>query len=268
MFKDPDMVASMLSAIQQFAVDSFDLEGSDSLDAFKVGDLNVNVLVGPNVALAAIVRGSLPVEQKTSLQELLESIEFRYSYQLDQFEGDEEPFQPLVPELEKYLIVKREAPSARPSPGALFILACLLLGLGLYTGFLMISSYRWSTFVDTLESTPGVLVTRTEKEWDWAWEFPPFRRKYTVYGLRDPLSRDPDEVESEFKYFNPVIDYFWEPFQSDHSLILRQRVKSSLKPAQNRGDSCGPRRNRSRLPVELAPIGFNRPDCERPFCLA
>ena len=228
--QDPDMVASMMSAIQQFAIDSFQLEGSDSLDTFKVGDLHVHILVGPQVALAAVVRGTLPVDTKTSLQELLESIEFRYSYQLEEFSGDEEPFQPLTSELAKSLVVKREAPPTRPSPGALFIFGIIVLAFGLLIGYFSLSGYIWNNFVKNLEKTPGILVTRTEKKWQADWEFPPFHRQYEVFGLRDRLARDPLELLKEHTWLMPSVNFNWEPFQSDHQLILRRRIASTLTP--------------------------------------
>lgn len=227
--QDPDMVASMMSAIQQFAVDSFQLQGSESLDAFKVGELHVHLLVGPQVAMAAVVRGSLPVEARTTLQELLESVEFRYSYQLENFEGDEEPFEPLVPELAKNLLSKTEAPSARPSPGALFILGSFILFVGLVLGYLGISRKYWNGFLENLEASPGVLVTRTEREWIFDWSFPPLHRQYDVYGLKDHLARDPQEILDDYSWMLDV-EFHWEPFQSDHQLILGDRVRSLLTP--------------------------------------
>lgn len=228
--QDPDMVASMLSAIQQFAVDSFDLKQSESLDTFKVGDLQVHIFVGPQVALAAVVRGNLPVEEKTRLQELLESVEFRYSYQLEQFEGDEEPFQPLIPELAKNLVIKQEAPPSRPSPGALMIAGAFVVGFGLLLGYFQLSNYRWNNFLQALESVPGILVTRTEKNWKLGWEMPPVHREYEVYGLRDHLARDPQEVLDDYSFFLPNVAFFWEPFQSDHELILGRRIRATLQP--------------------------------------
>lgn len=227
--QDPDMVASMMSAIQQFAVDSFQLEGTDSLDTFKVGDLHVHLLVGPQVALAAVVRGTLPVDTRTTLQELLESIEFRYAYQLEEFQGDEEPFQPLSEELAKNLVVKREAPPTRPSAGAYLIFGSIVLVIGLVIGYFSLSSYRWNNFLKSLEETPGILVTRTEKNWATSWGVPPIHREYEVYGLRDHLARDPKELMEE-ELLLPRVSFHWEPFQSDHQLILGRRIRAILSP--------------------------------------
>ncbi len=51
--------------------------------------------------------------------EFLESVEFRYAYQLDNFQGDSQPFEPLTPELHQLLSQECLPPSTRPSKGAL-----------------------------------------------------------------------------------------------------------------------------------------------------
>lgn len=228
--QDPDMIASMLSAIQQFAVDSFQLKGSESLDTFKVGELHVHLFVSPQAALAAVVRGSLPHEVKVSFEELLESIQFRFSYQLDKFEGDVEPFRELAPEMTKYLVVKRAQPPTRPSAGALLIAGVGTVVLGLLLGYFLLTDYWWRNFINSLEKTPGLLVTRTEKRWVFELGFPPVHREFEVFGLRDRLARDPEEVFSDFRLYLPSVKFSWEPFQSDHELILRTRIRNLLQP--------------------------------------
>ena len=228
--QDPDMVAGMLTALQQFAVDSFQMSEAESVDVFKIGDLQVHLLVGPNVALAAVVRGSLPEDVRVSLQELLESIEFRYADQLREFEGDDEPFEPLGEELRSHLVQEQEPPSSRPSAGALMIAGAILIVCVLTAGFYWLSDYTWKGYLDAVEKSPGTLVTRVEKSWTVGWRFLPIYRHYEVHGLRDPLSNDPADLLKDHRFLKPDVDFLWERFQSDHPFMLRQRVRSILVP--------------------------------------
>ncbi len=65
------MVAGMLSALgqatRQFAVDSFKVQETESLEVFQIGELQVHMLVGRQAILAAVVRGTLPQEVKVTL---------------------------------------------------------------------------------------------------------------------------------------------------------------------------------------------------------
>ena len=60
--QDPDLVAGMLSAIQQFVRDSFKSKDSESLASLNIGDLQVWVEESPNAILAAVVRGHAPAD--------------------------------------------------------------------------------------------------------------------------------------------------------------------------------------------------------------
>ena len=60
--KYADMVSGMLTAIRDFARDSFRVSEDEGLDRFQVGDLSVLVEQGPHAILAAVVRGTPPPE--------------------------------------------------------------------------------------------------------------------------------------------------------------------------------------------------------------
>src|SRR6266576_388256 len=58
MGKDSDMVAGMLSAIQDFARDSFEADEDSALEEFRVGELQVWIAPGRSAYLAAVIRGN------------------------------------------------------------------------------------------------------------------------------------------------------------------------------------------------------------------
>ena len=224
--EDPDMVAGMLSALgqatRQFAVDSFKVQETESLEVFQIGELQVHILMGRQAFLAAVVRGTLPQEVKVTLAEFLESVEFRYAYQLDNFQGDSEPFEALTPEMNQLLIQECLPVSTRPSRGALLILGLGILALLLAFGFHFLTEYQWNLFIKNLERQPGVLVTRTETPWKGRLGFPPLYRERQVFGIKDHLAEEPMALADDLGPLQPKVAFFWEPFQSEHPLILRR----------------------------------------------
>ncbi len=112
--QDPDLVSSMLTAITDFANDSFNQE-SDSLNVLQFGDLSLLVETGPHAVLAFAVRGILGNEVKQHISELLEKIHVSYAKQLDSFDGDTTTFESCLGWLQKALLQKEKVtPKSRP----------------------------------------------------------------------------------------------------------------------------------------------------------
>ena len=85
--KDSDMVAGMLSAIQDFARDSF-ATGEDSvLEEFRVGELQVWIVPGRHAYLAAVIRGTPSLELRPALQETIETVHVLKGSALAEFAG-------------------------------------------------------------------------------------------------------------------------------------------------------------------------------------
>jgi len=123
-YQDPDLVSSMLTAITDFANDSFNQE-SDSLNVLQFGDLSLLVETGPHAVLAFAVRGTLNNEVKQHISELLERVHVSYAKQLNAFDGDTIPFEPCIGWLQKALLKKVKA-TPKPRPW-LAIVAILLI---------------------------------------------------------------------------------------------------------------------------------------------
>ena len=98
--KDADIVAAMLTAIQDFVNDSFSTKEDASLQNLNLGELTVWIEQGPKTLLAAVIRGIPPQELRTILQEILENIEFEYGLAIANFEGNAAPFEACKPDLQ------------------------------------------------------------------------------------------------------------------------------------------------------------------------
>ena len=66
--QDSDMVAGMLSAIQDFARDSFKTGNDEALEEFRVGELQVWIASGAHAYLAAVIRGNPPRDLRICLR--------------------------------------------------------------------------------------------------------------------------------------------------------------------------------------------------------
>lgn len=92
--QDVDMVSGMLTAIQDFAKDSFGVKEGQALQNLNIGELTVWIEQGSEAVLAAVIQGNPPLELRSAFQEALENIEFEQSQALQSFKGDAAPFEP------------------------------------------------------------------------------------------------------------------------------------------------------------------------------
>ncbi len=107
--KDVDMVSGMLTAIQEFVRDSFDVKENQVLGSLNIGEFTIWVEHGSQAALAAVIQGNPPEDLRRILEEALEKIEFEQSQVLHSFDGDVTPFEASRYHLESCLLeVKSE----------------------------------------------------------------------------------------------------------------------------------------------------------------
>lgn len=106
--RDPELVSSMLSAIQDFTRDSFGT-GDSALERLEVGGLVVYIERGPHASVAAVVVGV--ADEQALLEQLqtsLEAIHDRYGERLRRFDGDATDFAGARPLLEDCLISRHD----------------------------------------------------------------------------------------------------------------------------------------------------------------
>jgi OOP family OmpA-OmpF porin len=181
--QDSALVSSMLTAIQDFAQDSFGTAEGETLATMQVGELLVWIEQGPEAILAAVIRGTPAPELRVVLQDVIETIHLRFNPELEAFDGDPDPLIVTRPLLENALLAQyreKQENKRRLSPAwALIIVAALLFGFWAFTS---IRSYlRWEKYIALLDAEPGIVVTEQGRD-DGRWN---------VKGLRDPLARDP-----------------------------------------------------------------------------
>jgi outer membrane protein OmpA-like peptidoglycan-associated protein len=225
--QDADMVSGMLTAIRDFAHDSFGGTEASGLDAFQVGDLTVWVEQGPLAILAGAIRGNPPQELKAVFAETIEKIHSGQAGDLEAFEGNAAPFERSRPLLESCLKVQRQT-AAQIKPGAprrattalKVALAVALLAIGLWIAFSARRNRRWNQYLARVGATPGLVVASSERRGG----------KLFVNGLRDPLARDPAAMLAPASLGPEDVVATWRPYQALDSELVLTRAKHVLEP--------------------------------------
>ena len=221
--KDSDMVAGMLSAIQDFVRDSFATDDNSILEEFRVGELQVWIAPGPYAYLAAVIRGDPPRGLRTTLEDTIESIHILKGSALASFKGDATPFESIRPDLENCL--RSQYIAAKKGVGkkvrawialttvAAFVTALLIVAIR--------GEVRWRKFVRQLNAQPGLAVTAAHKGWF---------RSSEITGLRDASASDPREV-ARWSGIDPErVQFHWKPFfgLDPASIVERFKKRFSL----------------------------------------
>jgi OOP family OmpA-OmpF porin len=157
-YQDPDLVSSMLSAIADFANDSFNQE-SDSLNVMQFGDLSLIVETGPNAILAFAVRGVIHHSVTESITQLIEKIHQHYTTELINFDGETDKFLGCRDWLEEAL-VKKEKQHKPSKPWLAIVLVSILVSVGSWFVYLDWQSAEMvRSIVQQVNNEPGYQVT-------------------------------------------------------------------------------------------------------------
>jgi outer membrane protein OmpA-like peptidoglycan-associated protein len=225
--KDSDMVAGMLSAIQDFARDSFSTGEDSVLEEFRVGELQVWIAPGRHAYLAAVIRGTPSLELRPTLEETIETVHVLKGSALAEFQGDAAAFESLRPELEsclraQYATDKKESKSTRA-----WIVIMLLAALAAAGLILALRKHsKWKDFLGRLAEQPGLVVTEARKGW-----FGPAE----VSGLRDASAPDPAAIAREANVDPARIRFHWNDFLALDPASVRRRFEQRFSvPEQTR----------------------------------
>jgi outer membrane protein OmpA-like peptidoglycan-associated protein len=222
--QDSDMVAGMLSAIQDFARDSFKTGNDEGLEEFRVGELQVWIASGAYAYLAAVIRGNPPRELRNCLEDAIESIHVLRGSALAKFDGDATVFESLRPELEPCLRAQYQPKKTSQTHHRAWIALAAVAGLiaaALIVG--TVSKMRWDNFVRRLNSSPGVAVTQSEKNWI---------RRSRVAGLRDPAVADPAALARAAGVNPEDIRFEWKDYLALDDVSVQRRFERRFgKPA-------------------------------------
>lgn len=219
--KDADMVSGMLTAIRDFAQDSFRVSGDDSLESFKVGDLAVWIEAGPHAILAAVIRGSAPRDFRRVLQDTLEAIHLEFGDALEAFNGDASTLDGCLVALEECLHAEYQADRRKSRAGGVWLLGgAAALVLLVWAVFSYQARAREARYLEALRAEPGITIVSTSREGG----------RLVVEGLRDPRARDPQTLVAGTGLSEDAVRGQWAPYYAlDPSLVLA-RAHDALQP--------------------------------------
>jgi OOP family OmpA-OmpF porin len=220
--QDPDMVAGMLSAIQQFARDSFNSAGKETLGSMNFEALEIWIEAGPDAVLAAVIRGHAPSDYRLAMKETLENIQQSFSSALANFKGETDPFHAAGDRLHQLLEARfKEKKDGTGKPRAAIIAAAVALAIVLgWVGYSSYLLWEWSRFLKALRQQPGITITSGGKS----------GRRFYVQGFRDPLAPDPGKLLSEAGFDPKRVDLELLPFYSVDEAIVLKRANELLHP--------------------------------------
>ncbi len=219
--QDADMIAAMLTAIQDFVADSFGVDRDSGLQTFAVADLTVRVERGPHAVLACVIRGHAPPAVFAVFQDVVEAVHLELGAELDAFRGDAAPFERACPLLQRCL-ESREVERERRgvSPAFVVVASATALALG-WWGFTAIrAERRWSGFLGRLGAEPGLVVVDASRRGAGG----------TVRGLRDPMAADPESLAAAAGLDSRDVRASWEPYYAFEPLFVEQRARRALRP--------------------------------------
>ena len=220
--RDADQISAMLTAITDFARDSFRVGQSDTLESLRVGEMSISIVQGPYAIVAGVVRGSIPLAVRGSFENALESIHRQLGPALQNYSGDAGAFGAARPMLEACLVSQRRASHQRPSyrwwaVGAAVLVAALSVWIYLEWR----TQRAWSAYLERLRNEPGIVVIQSERR----------DGKFLVSGLRDALAADPASLVEASSPLGPnAIQSRWEPYQALHPDFVIARATLLLRP--------------------------------------
>lgn len=216
----PDMVASMMTALRDFARDSFRMSETEGLDAVALGDLTVWVEGGPHANLAAVIRGTPPIALREEMQLAVEEIHRIHADDLERFRNTGVSFE-SSPGLLDRLLVSQLQSRASKGGGAwrTWLLGAVILGL---LAWIFVPRFlegrRFDRWVARLRAAPGIVVSDAGRA----------DGHFVVSGLRDPLAVQPAALLDGTGFDASRVVAKWEPYIALRPEFIGQRARIAL----------------------------------------
>jgi outer membrane protein OmpA-like peptidoglycan-associated protein len=228
--QDPQLVSSMLVAIQDFVRDSFTGAEQQGLDSLRLGELILWSEPGPFATLVAVIRGNPPEELHERLRDVLARIHAERHQALEDFAGDSSGFADIEAHLTECAALKQRAPQrARGGfPWLVALIGLILLMVAGATGWQWWQNQRidaaeqrrWADAVAHLRTEPGIVITEASRQGG----------AFVLSGLRDPLAVDPETVLREAGIDTKRLLIRWAPYEGLDPEFALKRLRTSLEP--------------------------------------
>ena len=216
--RDGDVVSGMLGALQTFVKDTLDVSQNAVLDSVDIDGVKIVVEPGPRAILAAEISGIHGPELNERLKVIIENIHLHYGHLLEDFDGDTELCEPMLPELKMGLVTQFKEEEKKPPIAAFAVVGLISVLLAVWLVLSIINYQRWSGYLETLREEPGIVVTET------GWK----NGKWVLQGLHDPFATHPDELRPENIPADRILST-WEPYLAMDDVSNLRRIKTQLQ---------------------------------------
>jgi len=223
--KDPDMVSGMLTAVQDFMRDSFQVEDASNLEMLNFGDMTVTLEAGPKAVIAFVIRGNGPPSLRKLQIETLEKFHVDYAVMLENFHGDIEPYKATEALLEACLVNERkehEDESKAPTSmwKAWLVIGVIAASLFYWQFTRYVEDQHWDNALNSLVAEPGLIVVNSRY----------VDGQYIVTGMKDPQAKDPQVVIADSVGEVGPVKFVFTPFMSLDPTMVLIRARQAFKP--------------------------------------
>jgi outer membrane protein OmpA-like peptidoglycan-associated protein len=220
--QDPQLVSSMLVAIQDFVRDSFSGAEHQGVDSVQLGELRLWSEPGPFALLVAVIRGDPPEGLHETMRNTLSRIHAERFHALEGFDGDSDGFGDVEARLRE-LVALGEHAAPRTLVARVLILgslSLLLIGAVAWGAWWWHNQQLWEGYLKRLRAQPGIVINEAGKR----------DGKFVVSGLRDPLAVDPRALLGEAGIDPARVETHFEPYQALDPQSVLKRLNLTLDP--------------------------------------
>lgn len=219
-FQDADLVSGMLTAIQDFVHDSFNLERQQNLNTVQIGEVALWIEQGPDAIIAGAIRGHAPEDLRVKFKDALESIHLEKQTDLTQFEGDATKFESIRHYLEACLETQLRKNKKKVALLLPLLVSILIIGLGFWGALSYKDRIHQTKYLADLASQKGIVITEVKREGG----------RVFISGLKDPLAINPETLVSKSNLNPEKVIHRFKPYQSLDPDFILERAKMVLQP--------------------------------------
>jgi len=220
--QDPQLVSSMLVAIQDFVRDSFSGAEHQGVDSVQLGELRLWSEPGPFALLVVVIRGDPPEGLHETMRNTLSRIHAERYHALESFNGDSAGLGDVEARLRELVALGEHAPP-RTSVARVIILgslSLLLIGAVAWGAWWWHNQQLWEGYLERLRAQPGIVISEAGKR----------DGKFVVSGLRDPLAIDPRALLGEAGIDPARVETHFEAYQALDAQSVLRRLNAKLVP--------------------------------------